>query len=121
MLNKNAKKWVKALRSGKFKQTKRTLGIPDGKFCCLGVACELAIKDGVRLKKVKKPLFFTYDSRDDYLPARVKNWLGLNGEEGQYYSKNGRYTSLVERNDSGKSFKWIANFIESEPKGLFKV
>jgi hypothetical protein len=37
MLNENAKKWVAALRSGRFDQGRGRLCI-DGKHCCLGVA-----------------------------------------------------------------------------------
>ena len=42
-MNANAKKWVRALRSGKYKQGREWLRAGDT-FCCLGVACELAIK-----------------------------------------------------------------------------
>ena len=33
--------WVEALRSGKREQGQRMLKTPDGKFCCLGVYCEI--------------------------------------------------------------------------------
>lgn len=33
--------WLQALRSGNFKQTKRTLSDGAGGFCCLGVLCEV--------------------------------------------------------------------------------
>lgn len=36
----NAKKWIKALRSGKFEQGFGKL-CHDGKYCCLGVAAEV--------------------------------------------------------------------------------
>jgi hypothetical protein len=35
------KKWVDALRSGKFEQGQGFLHKSDGKMCCLGVACEV--------------------------------------------------------------------------------
>lgn len=38
---KNNRKWIKALRSGRYKQgVKRLRG--DDKFCCLGVACDIS-------------------------------------------------------------------------------
>ena len=38
----NRKKWVAALRSGKYKQGKGQLyDNLDEKYCCLGVACDL--------------------------------------------------------------------------------
>jgi len=35
-----AKKWVKALRSGKYKQSREMLKNSGG-YCCLGVLCEI--------------------------------------------------------------------------------
>lgn len=51
--------WINALRSGEYKQGRGTLhqrgtedreGAPD-KFCCLGVLCDLAYRDGVVERK----------------------------------------------------------------------
>lgn len=45
MMNKELKrKWLKALRSGKYVQGQRQLRIDDDRptFCCLGVLCEVA-------------------------------------------------------------------------------
>lgn len=39
-------KWVAALRSGEYQQTKSVLNDANG-YCCLGVLCDLASKDGV--------------------------------------------------------------------------
>lgn len=36
-------KWINALRSGKYKQTKKTLHDAEG-YCCLGVACDIFLK-----------------------------------------------------------------------------
>jgi len=36
----DAMKWVKALRSGEYKQGTKLLKF-NGKYCCLGVACEI--------------------------------------------------------------------------------
>lgn len=46
-----ADKWVAALRSGNYKQTTGMLNRNNESFCCLGVLCEIAIKDGVELEK----------------------------------------------------------------------
>ncbi len=46
-------KILAALRSGEYEQTRGALAIVDGPnagFCCLGVMCEEAIKDGVEVK-----------------------------------------------------------------------
>lgn len=42
MDKRNIKKWVKALRSGRYSQTQETLQDESG-HCCLGVACEIFI------------------------------------------------------------------------------
>ena len=46
-----AKKWVAKLRSGEYEQGKGYLN-DDGKMCCLGVLCEVAIEDGLALARV---------------------------------------------------------------------
>ncbi len=40
---KDIRKWVKALRSGKYSQTKEVLENKEG-YCCLGVACDIFIE-----------------------------------------------------------------------------
>ena len=42
----NRKKWVEALRSGEYEQGKEFLQCGSS-FCCLGIACEVASKNGV--------------------------------------------------------------------------
>ena len=42
-------KWVTALRSGKYKQTRTCLNDEKG-FCCLGVACDLFIDEADQLR-----------------------------------------------------------------------
>lgn len=43
---KQFKKWIKALRSGKYKKTTGTLEDEYG-FCCLGVACKVLNKSNI--------------------------------------------------------------------------
>lgn len=116
MLNDNAKKWVAALRSGEYEQGTNALN-KNGKMCCLGVACEIAIKYGVSLKigyycdaNIK-----TYDGETGILPSSVRDWLGLYARDGESQHAG----KLTIFNDSGKTFSEIADIIESEPKGLF--
>ena len=35
------KRWLKALRSGKYRQTRGKLKSRNGSFCCLGVLCDI--------------------------------------------------------------------------------
>lgn len=78
MANKeNILKWVEALESGEYPQTQGTLQ-KLGRFCCLGVACEVAMENGVPLEcEYDGDGVVTYDGRDDILPELVVEWLDL--------------------------------------------
>ena len=118
-LNKNAKKWVKALRSRKYKQiTGRLKDVETNRFCCLGVACELAVKAGIVPAADRNGGY----AGDLYsLPEDVRVWLGLAYTNGSYESKQHGNTDLAEDNDArGKKFYQIARLIESEPEGMFE-
>jgi hypothetical protein len=110
MLNEFAKEWVKALRSGKYKQAKNVLFNADrNAFCCLGVACDIS---GVSREE-------WHGSNYTVLPQEVQEKLNLRSKCGRFLDA-GIYTSLVMLNDSlGYSFDQIADIIESEPKWLF--
>lgn len=100
------KKWVKALRSGKYEQTTGRL-TRDGKYCCLGVACDVSGLGkweyggafGADLYRTKMG-----EAEGWSLPYEVINRLGFN-----------RYdeTVLILRNDKkGDTFLDIADTIE---------
>lgn len=101
-MNKRLKdKWVKALRSGKYKQGKGKLLGPNNRFCCLGVLCDVS-ELGVWCDQhsyVFKGL--PYSSS---LPSAMATKVGLTDhQEGK----------LVDLNDkAGKSFEYIAYYIE---------
>ena len=122
------KKWVKALRSGKYKQGQGVLKQTTSKnvtyHCCLGVLCELYNED--MKNKKKKTLKETryngihrLDKESEHLPSKVQKWAGLSGRVGQFkdYDHNkilnpNVYSSLADMNDMGCKFKTIANTIE---------
>ena len=124
-MNENAKLWVSALRSGEYQQGKGQLSL-NGRFCCLGVACDIYEKyTGDELPK---------DRNSNYIHAgtygihhaknlhsqfnKVREWLGLSFCNGHF--KNGSVeNSLTSLNDSAIPFTDIANIIQSEPLGLF--
>jgi hypothetical protein len=118
-LNKNAKKWVKALRSRKYKQTTgRLVDLDKKRYCCLGVACELAVKAKV-IPPVDK-MYSTYDGELSSLPGVVREWLGLTDCDGSFFEEDKR-SNLTELNDAHKkTFGQIARVIESKPEGLFE-
>lgn len=73
-MKKNIKKlWVKALRSGKYKQGCRALRY-DNMFCCLGVLCDLH-----RKRTKKKGNIWRNNAYLGYragIPEDVQKWAG---------------------------------------------
>ena len=122
-MNENAKAWVEALRSGKYKQTRRRLHDNDG-YCCLGVGCEIAVEAGViqppKERRRGEWVLYLYDDNHVTLPKAVQDWLGLSTQTGDFKLRNGMPECLSGMNDDGADFEWIADVIESQPPGLFK-
>lgn len=111
------KDWVAALRSGDYKQGQGTLCevTADGKalYCCLGVLAEVAHGEDVWV-----------DPKRDHgmLSARVNKvndigYYGLHKDDPNYLGKDveGRAWArlLADKNDEGKSFDEIADYIEA--------
>ena len=113
-LEQNREKWIKALRSGFYKQTTCYLQVNDS-YCCLGVACDVYEKEtGNRLIPGG-----IGENLEDH--PEVKDWLGLNTNEGHFRLENGGLSCLVDLNDVDQlTFEEIADIIELEPKGLFR-
>lgn len=106
-------KWIKALRSGKFTQGKSELRSEyyddesnvKIQHCCLGVACEI-----VGYKDIDGKPFITKDeflSTTKDIPSLLKG-SGIKGEK-EYNKLVGK---LATMNDKGKSFNYIASYIE---------
>lgn len=110
--------WVAALRSGKYEQTHNRLRVND-KYCCLGVLCEVAIKQGLDLDRVQSSTdsaTWLYDGYDGYLPPKVLDWAGLPDRNPEVEIKVGdNYrTSLADANDNLEyDFNQIADLIEA--------
>lgn len=118
-LNTNAQKWVEALRSGEYTQTRGQLK-DYSRFCCLGVACDLFMKETGR-GYWNGDIFYAEDGGEyeaSLLMPPIMHWLGLEDRSGGYVS-NSAPRSLASQNDDGKSFSEIADIIEAEPEGLF--
>ena len=122
--------WLDALRSGKYKQAQGVLHLineNEPSYCCLGVLCDLAIKNGVKLdiehdrKTETLSSVVSYDGMMDMLPKAVMEWSGLETNNGTFTEEfdDGPYglprlaeLSLAEENDNGTSFEHLANIIE---------
>ena len=101
--------WVKALRSGKYKQTQRTLQDATG-FCCLGVLCDLSAKDGGRQWDLTQctPRFA---GKLSFPPDYINDYLGLSHEQAE---------ELAVLNDRGHDFKEIATKIVNLKNSMTK-
>lgn len=115
-------KWVKALRSGKYKQGKGALK-KNGNFCCLGVLCDLYIKEYKTAKweekefPINKRIAFLHPrlniEEDAVLPMVVSKWAGLRNNTSPSNIKTSK-GDLTDLNDTSTSFKRIATIIEKE-------
>lgn len=114
-----AQRWIKALKSGKYKQGRdrlKKIQKDNERHCCLGVLCELYNKD--QKSKNKKPIrqrvvldlsnrfsYVQFGSCSESTPPTVKKWSGLTSDDDVYFA---------DLNDRGCSFKKIASIIEDQ-------
>lgn len=111
MPKKTKEKWLKALRSGGYTQTKTTLYDEDTcGFCCLGVL-EHVLTGGVEYSSSGLPRSLpTQDFLKDH---------SIDTENEEFYVMYaGELSALSELNDDGLSFKKIANIIDKQVIGV---
>lgn len=111
-----AELWVEALRSGEYRQARGHL-CANGKFCCLGIACDLYQKRVGGLEVVQRNGYVSFGGNQYTLPRVVRDWLELRDDAGAMF---GDEEHLGNKNDKGVPFPAIADLIESRPPGLFK-
>lgn len=73
-------KWIDRLNEldGKDMQAHGGLKDPQGKMCCLGVLCEIAVEEGVISEPRLGGIGYVYDDADSaFLPVNVMHWAGL--------------------------------------------
>jgi len=105
-MNKEIKdKWVKALRSGEYKQGRVYLQ-RDNRFCCLGVLCK--VLDVPNIVSDYGNNTMTFDFGKEYssisLPFEFSKYIGLSTIE---------ESNLIHMNDRlRKDFSQIADYIE---------
>lgn len=120
--------WIAALESGEYAQTTGALHVLSEHvgargneevirtkgYCCLGVLCEVAIKNGLDLKRrinIASTLEY-FDEANGVAPAKVMKWSGLKSATGDFYTAPvDDFTCLTQLNDDGTSFQEIANII----------
>jgi hypothetical protein len=105
-------KWIKALRSGEYKQGRNVLRDMDSRYCCLGVKAEidgwpfdcqqLCYEINRSVATISLPV--NYEQGLDSCGPFCGFWLSRNGA--------GMFSSLAGLNDAGYSFEDIAHIIE---------
>lgn len=114
--------WIKELRETEKNQCTNALHrLSDDSFCCLGIACEVAISNGVRLERGEYEGMEKYGENYGLLPPQVQDWLGLATDSGVFQKRIDGKGSLSQLNDYSRyTFKQIADIVEREPAGLLK-
>lgn len=125
--------WLTALRSGEYEQGRGALN-RGGKFCCLGVLCDVMVNqfdlnldvaqepecDDVCCSEVEKNVI-SYNENASFPPAEVAEAVFMNRESDSNWgvksmeapNREMSYT-LYALNDNGFSFAEIADVIEEQ-------
>lgn len=139
-LNAKAKKlWLEALRSGEFSQSKARLctikRTPSSSFisrpeletfnesisyCCLGVLCEVLIKNNFPILKTEKEdsktpcVSYKFAESDThlYMPMDVATHIGLDDGKSRQLATMNDGCTLDGKAIASKTFEEIANYIE---------
>ena len=100
-------KWVKALRSGKYEQSQGYLKdeLDEGRFgfCCLGVLRDVISPKSNLRGDADEEVCIADNEGGEHLHPKHAKLAGLTPPQ---------QTKLAEANDQGKSFKWIAGYIQ---------
>jgi hypothetical protein len=118
-MNESVKaRWVAALRSGKYKQTKEHLKDRQG-YCCLGVLCDIYATERGKSKWEPSRLNsfadgeFSIDHQDHGIPSAVVGiWAEFDWR--RKVEIDGEYKQLYFHNDDGRTFAEIADAIEAQ-------
>lgn len=114
-------KWVAALRSGEYAQTRGRLHTKDG-YCCLGVLEDLVAKekgDEWHLSKSGRCFLIGAEENSDVLRRSTMELVKLRDVNPMISSEETfpslpRRSTLASANDSGYNFEQIADIIESQ-------
>jgi hypothetical protein len=101
------RRWIDALRSGSYRQTKECLQSCDGSYCCLGVLLDAVYRPNhpAEAWTPARPGRLAFDGDDAELSPRVRAWAGLGYDE---------MIDLIRMNDTiGLDFPAIAQVLET--------
>ena len=113
-MNKKVKEtWIKALKSGEFKQGKGYLE-SDGKYCALGILSLLSLVEGQCTYNQVDGLG-RFDNKRYTLSYNTLTWAGMDLEDFKAdVLTEGELTSIADLNDRGLSFQKLAQIIDQK-------
>jgi len=119
-----AERWVEALRSGKYEQGQGDLRPEPGRYCCLGVLCDLYREEQGKgdwapaSESSERMTFEVHDTEGliaetegAVLPEIVKDWAGMESFAGDIADTGQALSAL---NDKGVKFRDLADLIEQK-------
>lgn len=120
-------KWIAALRSGEYEQGRSSLRPSSNSYCCLGVLCDLYVKEtgigvwreddtALRYGRIKDAYIFQHPDEEavrSHPPNKVLEWADLETEMGKIRLASGKSTSLILLNDRWSTFDEIAQALET--------
>ena len=127
-MNPEAKRlWLEALRSGEYEQGRGHLQ-RKGTWCCMGVACDVARKNGVHLdvspvihecglpdcERQGDEDWVTYDGEPGLPPDAVNEWAGVSLQHVALNTPLGAKTFVTLNDQIGYTFDQIADLIEEQ-------
>lgn len=110
--------WLQELESGNWKQGQSALRSKNGRYCCLGVACEIAARYGLIPPAAFEDGHYRYSNCPTYLPEAVRKLFGFFSEDGGSYRDD--HPCCVDLNDDYHySFPEIAAHIRAHRNDYF--
>lgn len=105
-------RWIKALRSGKYKQGQECLVDSQGRCCPLGVLCmEFYEMYPGRVKKGKDEQGrTTFDGEALVVPFLIAELVGLQDRDGKFRDRDNRFGRFVADGDSMPSLAFISDY-----------
>ncbi len=108
--------WADELESGKHEQGHEYLMDRNGKKCCLGVLCQMAVEAHVipQPREYESSHTAFGEHRDIHiLPEEVRRWADMRSQSGRMekVDEAGFKDSLIRKNDHGSTFPEIAAII----------